>query len=152
MQDAMLETGLGLGSWQPDLFPHPGDRSLAPELQNYLHVHVCYCGKPACLVLLPWALYFSTCCNTCIPSPAIGVPGWAQHILVIYLCAFPAPNFQLLPAAESTAVTPAPNLRFSLRLSIWEEGVGFTNHILFGIASSVISDRASVTCQVRIQG
>ena len=52
-QDAVLETGLGLGSWQPGLSRHPGDRSLAPELQSHLHVHVCYRGKPACQALLP---------------------------------------------------------------------------------------------------
>ena len=74
------------------------------------------------------ALYVSTCCNTRVPSPR-GWCAWLGPAQPSYLRAFPPPSLQLLPAAESTAVTPAPISAFLLDLHLREEGGFYQPHL-----------------------
>ena len=99
------------------------------------------------------ALYVSACCNTRVPPPR-GWCAWLGPAQPSYLRAFPPPSLQLLPAAESTAVTPAPNLRFSLRSPSERRGWVLPTTSWFGSHPqlSVIEFQLCAPCRYRDKG
>ena len=91
-QDAMLETGLGLGSWQL-AFSNTLETGVLPlnfrAISTFMSVTVANLLAWLCFLR---ALYFSACCNTCVPSPRCWL-AWLGPAHPSYLCDFPPPSF-----------------------------------------------------------
>lgn len=143
-----------IGNWLWDMLlatlpwlPFPDTlktRVLPLTSEPCLYVPVSVADLPAwiCNSVAP-GLYIPTSVAT--PALLLAGPHWWQSWLgpahSRYLCAFPASDFQLLPAAESIPDVPAPRLHFSLRVSIWEKRMCFarsSSHILFWIVCSTV--------------